>query len=71
MAYLSHEQICERISALRFKQRRQPLTDAEAAELENLEYRHDLRLRRVVAQIAATRAKLERLLAIYDGRIAA
>lgn len=71
MSHLSHEQIVERISALRFQQRRRLLTPAEAAELENLEYRHDLRLRRVVDQIAATRAKLERLQAIYDGRIAA
>jgi hypothetical protein len=71
MAHITIEDLQARISALRFKQRRAPLTSAEARELDNLEYRYELRIHRVVDQIAATKAKLERLQAIHDGRIAA
>jgi hypothetical protein len=68
---MTHHAIVSRISDLRFQQRRRTLTPSEAAELENLEYRYELRIRRLTDQIAACRAKLERLCAIRDGSAAA
>lgn len=68
---MTHDALMARIGDLRFQQRRRTLTASEAAELENLEYRYDLRIRRVTDQIAACRAKLDRLCAIRDGRAAA
>ena len=68
---LTHDALQARISDLQYQKRRRVLTPSEAAELDNLEYRYELRIRRVTDQIAACRAKLERLIAIRDGRAAA
>ena len=68
---LKHDTLLARISDLQFQKRRRSLTASEAAELDNLEYRYELRIRRVTDQIAACRAKLDRLCAIRDGRAAA
>lgn len=68
---MTHDALLARISELQFQKRRRTLTPSEIAELENLEYRYELRIRRVTDQIAACRAKLERLCAIRDGRAVA
>ena len=68
---MKHDALLARISDLQFQKRRRSLTASEAAELDNLEYRYEQRIRRVTNQIAACRAKLERLCAIRDGRAAA
>ena len=68
---LTHDALLARISDLQFQKRRRALTPSETAELDNLEYRYEQRIRRVTDQIAACRAKLERLCAIRDGRAAA
>ena len=68
---LTHDALQARISDLQYQKRRRALTSSEAAELDNLEYRYELRIRRVTDQIAACRAKLDRLIAIRDGRAAA
>ena len=65
---LSHEQLMARLAELTQAMAQRPLTPAETAERQNLEYRLDLRLLRIDRQILAARAKLQRLEAIRNGR---
>jgi hypothetical protein len=65
------DQVDQRIAAYARIERERPLTQAECADLDRLHARRTLRLSRLPNQIAATREKLERLLAIYQGKAAA
>lgn len=60
-------QIHARIREINAVSRGRALTSAESDELENLDYRRTLYLRRLPDQIERTRAKLVQLEAIYRG----
>ena len=68
---MSFEDMTGRIFALDQVARTRPLTPAEQAERDNLDYRRSLRLMRLAGRIARTERKLDRLRAIAGERPAA